>query len=139
MTLPIARAFVFLGCDGFHLLTECGLAHEIILFLGTQVVEMLLMALVNHRACSLKPNPHLLSQVFSHRTSLAVFLMQFLQLMESTDDIRLLSQFFSSLAQMGLYLKILLEIIFASLNVELEHIVELLYIQLIVAPQFVGL
>ena len=65
--------------------------------------------------------------------------MQFLQLMESTDDIRLLSQFFSSLAQMGLYLKILLEIIFASLDVEFEHIVELLYIQLIVAPQFVGL
>lgn len=65
--------------------------------------------------------------------------MEFLQLVESRDDIFFLVEFLSSLAEFGLCLKILLEVVFTSLVVELQQVVELLYVELIAAPELVGL
>ena len=64
--------------------------------------------------------------------------MQFLQLVEGADDIRFVSQLLSSLTKLGLSLQIFLEVIFAGLAVQFQQVVELLNIQLVVAPQFVG-
>ena len=46
--------------------------------------------------------------------------------MECADDVGFISQFLGSLTQVGFDFKILFEIIFTSLDIELEHIVELL-------------
>ena len=64
--------------------------------------------------------------------------MQLLQLVEGADYILLVGQLFSSLAKSGLQLQVLLKVVLACFAVQAQHIVELLYVQLIVAPQFVG-
>ena len=50
--------------------------------------------------------------------------------MECADDICLFCQALCCLTKLGLKLKILLEVVFASLIVELQQIVELFYVQL---------
>ena len=64
--------------------------------------------------------------------------MQFLQLMEGADDIGLVGQFLSSLAKALLLFLVLAEVVFAGFAVQTEHIIELLYVELIVTPQFIG-
>ena len=51
----------------------------------------------------------------------------------------LLGQLLCCLAQTGLQFEVLLEVIFACLTVQAEHVVELLDIELVVAPQLVSL
>ena len=75
MLFPITSPLVFLGSDSFHLFTQGGFAGEIVLLFGSQIVEMLLMALVDDSAGSLKPCPDLLTQILCYRTNLAIFLM----------------------------------------------------------------
>ena len=65
--------------------------------------------------------------------------MEFLQLMESADDIRLISQFLCCFAETVLDFQVLLEVILAGFAVQLQQIIELLHVQLIVAPQLIGL
>ena len=97
------------------------------------------MALVDNRRSRLEALPDFLAQLLADRTNLTVFLMQLLQLVEGADDILFVGQLLGSLAEFGLQLQILLEVIFTSLAIQLQQVIELLDIQLIVAPQFVSL
>ncbi len=65
--------------------------------------------------------------------------MELLQLMEGADDIRLIGQFLCCFAETVLDFQVLLEVILAGFAVQLQQIIELLHVQLIVAPQLVGL
>ena len=65
--------------------------------------------------------------------------MQLLQLMESTDYICLVGQFLSSFTQFGFQLQVLLKVVFTSLAIKLQQVIELLNIQLVVAPQLVSM
>ena len=122
--LPFGSELVLLLVDGFYLLTECSLLLEVFLLLGTQLLEVLLMLLVDNRAGSLEPAPNLLTQLLGYRAYFAILCVEFLQLVESRDDIFFLVEFLSSLAELGLCLKILLEVVFTSLVVELQQVVE---------------
>ena len=137
--LPFGSELVLLLVDGFYLLAECSLLLEVFLLLGTQLLEVLLMLLVDNRAGSLEPAPYLLTQLLGHWAYLAILCVEFLQLVEGRDNIFFLVEFLGSLAELGLCLKILLEVVFTSLVVELQQVVELLYVELIAAPELVGL
>ena len=128
VVLPVGGVLVFLLGDGFHLLAECGLACQVFLFLGAQLFEVLLVALVDYGRRSLEACPYLLAQFLCDRTYLAILLVQLLQLVERADDVLLVGELLCSLAELGLHLEVLLEVVFASLRVELEQVVELLYI-----------
>ena len=65
-------------------------------------------------------------------------LVQFLQLVEGADDVGLVGQLLGSLTQTRLHFKVLLEVVFASLAVQFQQVVELLHVELIVAPQLVS-
>ena len=100
---------------------------------------MLLVTLVDDSRGSLETVPNLLAQILVDRTDLAVFSMEFLQLVEGTDNIRLVGQTLSGLAEFGLQFEVLLEVVFAGLAVEFQQVVELLHIELVVTPEFTGL
>ena len=137
--LPVATALVLLRSDGFYLLAEFGLLLQVLFLTGTDALEMLLMAFVDDGRSSLEAVPDLFAQVFRHRTYLAILLMQLLQLVEGTDDVVLLGQLLGSLAELCLQLQIFLEVVFTGLAVQFQQVIELLYIQLVVTPQLVGL
>ena len=139
VAFPVAAALVLLGSDSLYLLAERCLLGEVVLLLGTQVFEVLLVALIDDSRRSLEAVPYFLAQLAGYGTSLAILLMQLLQLVEGTDDICLFSQLLCSLAKLGLDFQVLLEVIFTCLAVQLQQVVELLHIQLVVTPQFVGL
>ncbi len=101
--------------------------------------EVLLVALVDNGRSSLEAGPNLLAQLLGNGANLAVLLVQLLQLVERADDVLLVGKVLGSLAQLGLELEVLLEVVLASLRVELKQVVELLYVQLIVAPKLVCL
>ena len=61
---------------------------------------MLLMTLVDNRAGSLEASPYLFSEVLGNGTCLTKLLVQLLQLMESADYVRLISQLLSGLAEL---------------------------------------
>ena len=65
--------------------------------------------------------------------------MKFLQLVEGAYHVALICQLFSGFAEVCLYFEVFLEVVFARLVVELKQVVVLLYVQLVVAPQLVGL
>ena len=65
--------------------------------------------------------------------------MEFLKLMEGADDIFFVGQVLCNLTKTGLGLEVLLEVFVAGDAVQTEHVVELLDIQLIVAPKFISL
>lgn len=60
--------------------------------------------------------------------------MKVLQLMESVYHVRLIGKFLGFLAKLCLGFEILLEVIFTGFAVEVEQVVELLNIELVVAP-----
>ena len=64
--------------------------------------------------------------------------MKLLQLVESAYNILFVCKFLCSLTQMGLCFQVLFEVQFTCLAVQLQQVIELLHIELIVAPQFVG-
>ncbi len=100
---------------------------------------MLLVALVDYCRCLLEACPYLLSEVFGHWSGLAVLLVKLLQLVESADNVWLVGKFLGGFAQACLYLEVLLEVVFACFDVQFQQVVELLHIELVVAPQLVGL
>ena len=65
--------------------------------------------------------------------------MELLELVERTDNIFFVGQILCDLTETGLGLEILLEILVAGDAVQTEHVVKLLDIQLIVAPELIGL
>ena len=100
---------------------------------------MLLVALVDDGRGSLEACPHLFAQVFRHRADLAILGVELLQLVEGADDVGLLSELLSSFAELCLQFQVLLEVVFAGFVVELQQVVELLNVELVVAPQLIGL
>ena len=139
MVLPVGGVLVFLLGNGFHLFAECGLACQVFLFLGAQLFEVLLVALVDDGRGSLEACPNLLAQLLGHGAYLAILLVELLQLVESADGIGLVGELLCSFAEQCLLLQVLLEIILAQLAVEVEQVIILLDIELVVAPQLVGL
>ena len=139
MLLPVAAALVLLGSDGLNLLTEFGLASQVLLFLGTDALKVLLVTLVDDGAGCLEAVPDVFALFLGHRTYLAIFLMQLLQLVEGADDVGLVGQLLCGLAKMYLLFLVLAEVVFAGFAVQTEHIVELLDVKLIVTPQLAGL
>ena len=136
---PILGSLVFSLVGSLYLFAEGSFLGEVFLFLGTQVFEVLLVLLVDNSASSLETFPNLLSQLLGNRTDFAILLVEVLKLVEGRNNILFLIEFLCSLAELGLGFKILLEVIFASFAVQLEHVVELLYIELIVLPYLVCL
>ena len=65
--------------------------------------------------------------------------MQLLQLAESDDDVGLVSQFLSSLAQRSLALQVLLEVVGTQFVAQLEGVVECLHSLLVSLPEVGGL
>ena len=98
---------------------------------------MLLVAFVDDGAGGLEACPDLFAELFGDGSRLPVFLVQLLQLVEGADDIRLVGQFLRRLAEAGLLLEVLLEVVFARLPVEVQQVIELLDVELVVPPQFV--
>ena len=139
MAFPVGIALILFLSNSLHLLAEGGLAGEVVFLLRTHIVEVLLVALVDHCRGRLEAVPDFLALLFGHRTRLAVLLMKLLKLMEGTDHVGLVGEFLSLFAEMRFLLQILLEVIFACLTVEVEQVVELLYVELIVAPELIGL
>ena len=133
--LPVAGCLVFGFAKLLNLLAEGCLAGKILVFLGANLLEVLLVALVDNGRSSLEAGPNLLAQLLGNGANLAVLLVQLLQLVERADDVLLVGKVLGSLAQLGLKLEVLLEVVLASLRVELKQVVELLYVQLIVAPK----
>ena len=78
MFLPVGTTLVLLGSDSLYLLAERRLTGEVLLLLGTDIVEMLLMALVDDRRGRLETVPYLLTQFLGHRTDLTELLMELL-------------------------------------------------------------
>ena len=136
--LPVGGAFVFFLGNGFHLLAEGRFLLQVLLFPGAQVVEVLLVLLVDDGGSGLEACPHLLAQVFGHGACLAEFLVELLQLVEGADDVFLVVELLGGLAETRLYFKVFLEVVFAGFAIELEQVVELLYIELVAAPKLVG-
>ena len=139
MLLPVATTLVLFGSDSLHLLAELRLTGQVLLFFGTDAFEVLLVALVDDGTGCLETIPDFFTLLLGHRTDLTIFLMQFLQLMEGADDIGLVSQFLCSLAETFLLFLVLTEVVFTGFAVQTEHIIELLHVELIVTPQFIGL
>ena len=134
--LPVGRIGIGLCSHSLGFLTEGSLAGKIFLFLTSQFLEVLLMALVNNSGSSLETVPDVLAELLGHRSHFAILLMQFLQLVEGADDVFLVGKFFGSLAEFGFEFKVLLEVVLACLAVELQQVVELLHVELVVAPEF---
>ena len=132
--VPVAAVLVFLSSNGLYLLAEGCLTLQVFFLFGAQSLKVLLVALVDYGAGCLEALPDFLAQLLAYRTDLTILLMQLLQLMEGTDNIAFFGQLLSSLAELGLQLQILLEVIFTGLAIQFQQVVELLYIQLIVTP-----
>ena len=138
MAFPVASAFVLLRSYGLNALAQGRFLGEVLLFLGADVLEMLLMTLVDDRRRGLEACPYLLSELLGHRTCLAILLMQLLQLVERAYHIGLFGEFLRSLAETRLELEVLLEVVLTRLAIEFQQVVVLLHVQLVVAPQLAG-
>ena len=92
---------------------------------------MRLILSVYHRCSSLESLPDRLSELLGHRTILLPLVMELLKLSECLDHILLLGESLRLLAELLLGLKVLAEVKVAKLTVDLDHIIELLYIELI--------
>ena len=99
---------------------------------------MLLVFFVDDGAGSLEARPDLFTQIFGYRTYLTILCVQFLQLMEGTDHVGHLVQSLCFLAELRLGFKVLLEVILTCFTVEVEQVIELLYVELVVAPHLIG-
>ena len=96
------------------------------------------MTLIDDGRCSLEALPDLLAVLLADRTHLTVLVVEFLQLEEGADGVGLVGQSLGSLAEARLGLEILLEVELAGFAVKLQQVVELLDVELVVAPQLVG-
>ena len=90
------------------------------LFCFLQCLKMLLMATVDSGRSRFEAVPYFITQLFGYRTRITEFLMQFLELVESGNNIFLGSQLFGSFAKVRLDFQVLLEVIFAEFVVQLQ-------------------
>ena len=96
---------------------------------------MVSVTLVYYGAGSLEALPYFFTQFLCNRTDFAELVVQLLKTVESTYHILFCSQLLCCFAECGLCLKILLEVIFASFEVQFQQVIELLQAQLVVVPQ----
>ena len=100
---------------------------------------MLLVLLVDDGAGGLEAAPNFLAKLLGNGANLAILYVQLLQLVECAHHIILSAQALSLFAKLGLQFQVFLEVVLACLAVEVEQVVELLHIELVVAPHLVGL
>ena len=105
----VGKFAVINGLDDF---ANYGLLVEIMLLGLFQGFKMLLVTAVHSSRSCFEACPYFIAQLFGYRSCIAEFLMQFLQLMESGNNIRFVCQFLGSFAKVVLDFKILLEVIF---------------------------
>ena len=118
----------------FCLLAQSGLLLQILCLACLDALEVSLMALVYLGGGVLETCPQFFAQVTLHGPCLLPLLVQGLQLSEGTDDVLHGKQCFCLLAQVGLYLQVLAEVIVAHLVAQLQQVVELLSVELVVLP-----
>ena len=135
--IPGGEVGQFVVVDTLDDFADHRLLVEVLLLGLLQGVEVLLVAAVDGGRCGLEACPYLFAQLFGHGACLAEFLMELLQLVEGRHDVCLLGQLLGGFAEVGLYLEVLLEVIFAELIVQLQQVVELLHVELVVLPQLV--
>ncbi len=135
VSLPVGGVLVVFFRHGFRLLAQFCLLCEVLLLIGSEFLEVVLVLLVDDGARVLEPCPDVLAHILCHGTNLSILLVQVLQLVESAHHVRLVGQFLSFLTELCLGFEVFLEVIFASLTVEVEQVVELLNVELIVSPR----
>jgi hypothetical protein len=96
--LPVAGTFVFFLCYGLYFFAELCLPGQVFFLLRANVLEVLLVLFVDDSRSCLEAGPDFFAQFLAYRAGLTEFLMQFLQLVESTDDIFFLVELLCSLA-----------------------------------------
>ena len=80
--LPVGGVLILLLGDSLRLLAERRLLGKVLLFFGTQLLEVLLMLFVDDGTCVLEASPDLFAELFGYRSDLTILLMEILQLME---------------------------------------------------------
>ena len=93
------------------------------------------MALVDSGGCLLEAIPQVFAEFFGHGTGFAVFLMEFLQLVEGGNGVLDFGQLLGGFAEVGLDFQIFLEVIGAEFMIQSQLIVELFHVELVVFPQ----
>ena len=137
--IPLGEGLQVVGVDLLQFLADGSLLGQVLLFLFLALVEILLMAAIDNGGCSLEAVPHLFALVLVNRAYLTELLVQVLQCAGGSNHISHLCQFLRSLAECGLQLQVLLEVVCAELIVEFQCVIERLHAQLIRFPEVSGL
>ena len=136
--VPVGRGLQVISRDSLQLLAEGSLLVQVLLLLGLASLEEVLMTLVYGCSSRLETVPNLLTELTGHRACLLPFLIQDEHLVIGSHHLGGFYQRLSLLAQAGLGLQILAEVIVAQLMSQLQQVVELLHVKLVVLPQLRG-
>ena len=120
LVFPGRECFQFIILNRFNDFADDGLLIQIMLFGFFQRFKVLLMAAVDSGRSCFKPIPDFITQFFGYRTCIAELLMQLLKLVESGNNIFLVSQLFGSFAEMRFDFQVLFEVIFAEFIVQFQ-------------------
>ena len=119
LCFPVAAVLQFFDIYHLDLIAQFGLLLKVFFLLFANIVEMFCMTFVYDAAGSLETLPDLFTQLFCYRSYFAELVMQFLKAVKGTDDILFIAQFLCCFAECCLGLKILLEVIFTSFEIQL--------------------
>ena len=132
--IPVGKSLQSFGIDSLNLLAQFGLLLQVLFLTGLTSLEEVLMTLADNGAGFLEAVPNLFAQFLGNRTNFLPFLMQGLQTVDGSHNIGFFCQLLCLFAQQSLCLKVLAEVVFTELDIQLQHIVELLHIELVVLP-----
>ena len=93
-----------------------------------QVLEELLVALVDRGGSRLEACPDFFAELLGHGARFLELLVQGLQLLEGGNHVGFFAQFLCRLAQAGLDLQVLLEVVLAEFIVQFQLVVVLFYV-----------
>ena len=135
---PVGEGAEAVGLDGFDLFAEFGLALQVFFFACLDGLEVCLVLLVDDGGCFLELGPYGLADFLGYGSCLLPFLVEGLQLVEGGEHVGVLSQCLGLLDETRLDLEVLAEVVVAQFVSELEEVVVLLYVELVVLPEFGG-
>ncbi len=125
--------------EGFHAFAYLGLGLLVLEFAGFAFLEESLVFLVDEGGSILEAGPDFLAYLLSNGACLTPFVVEVLQPLECQDDVFLLVELLGLLAEEGLQLEVLAEVIVAEVFVDFQLVVELLHGSLVILPQLCGL
>ena len=118
-------------CNLFNFFAQESLLCKVFSLLNLLVLEMSLILLVYHCRSCLETFPNLLTELLGDRTIFLPLLMKLLKLPEGLNYIWIFCKCLCFLAESLLHFQILFKIKVTQFAVNLDHIIELLYIELI--------